>query len=53
MIMTKKPSKNEYFVQEKEKDFNHKLERWLVTIACLSYFPLAYLIGKAIIEWLQ
>jgi len=26
-----------------------KLEKWLVAIACVSFFPLVYLIGKAVI----
>jgi len=26
-----------------------KLEKWLVAIACASFFPLVYLIGRAVI----
>lgn len=51
--MTKKPNENEFIIKENENNFKDKLERWLVAIACLSYFPLAYLIGKAIIDWLH
>lgn len=30
-----------------------QLEKWLIGFACISYFPLFYLIGKALTSWLN
>ncbi|MCB0638871.1 MAG: hypothetical protein KDC54_19720 [Lewinella sp.] len=27
--------------------------QWLVTIACLTFFPLIYLLGRTVLEWLS
>ena|GEM_PF-6505748 len=44
-------------VQMKKDKSDNMIEReksssWLVSIACLSFFPLIYLIGKTIVTWL-
>lgn len=43
-------------VEEKEKE-NPMIEEseptsWLVALACLSFFPLLYLLGKTVMSWL-
>lgn len=30
-----------------------KVEKWLIALACLSFFPLIYLLGKAVTKWLN
>ena len=44
-------------VQMKKDNSDNMIEReksssWLVSIACLTFFPLVYLIGKTIVNWL-
>ncbi len=33
--------------------YNSTLEKWIVGIACLCFFPLVYLIGRAITLWIN
>ena len=30
-----------------------KIEQWLLAIACTSFFPLVYLVGSFVKEWLN
>ncbi len=53
-MIKKKESLYSYNTDEKDLlPVYSKSQQWLITVACLSFFPLIYFLGKLIIEWIK
>lgn len=51
--MTKQPNETHFMRTDQKKNPENKLEKGLITIACLGFFPLVYWVGKTIVELLK